>query len=181
MANKIKKKNTKSQDSYTNKKPSLHPKKSVSKSTRTHTDPKTQELPNNSQIIPEQLEKAQVDHNQSIKYPKNYRFITEKTLWIPVMCSIFIVGIAFFAQSIESQEKTKQKLIQQRSDIIASINRWQAIIEQHPNYRDAYIQLGREEYQIGDNQKAFDAVEKAKQLDPNNKNTIDIEKIIKRK
>ena len=59
------------------------------------------------------------------------------------------------------------------------IYQWQEIITQYPNYRDGWIQLSYQYIKNNELQKAKEALEMAKELDPNNEVIIKLEQLIK--
>lgn len=64
-------------------------------------------------------------------------------------------------------------------DIRRMIASWEKIISAKPNYRDGYLQLAVLYYQVFENEKAKENLEKALELDPNFKPAKEMEKILK--
>jgi len=63
-------------------------------------------------------------------------------------------------------------------DIQKLISYWEKIIEQKPNYRDAYLQLAILNYKIYENKKALEFLKEALEIDPNFPAAKDLEKLI---
>ncbi len=74
--------------------------------------------------------------------------------------------------------KIWQKIQNEPQRIKEEIVYWQKIVAERPSYRDAYLQLAILNYQIYENQKAKDYLNKALELDPNFEPTQKLEKII---
>ena len=62
----------------------------------------------------------------------------------------------------------------------ADITFWSKIVEENPTYRDGWIRLAVGHYEDGDIDKAIEALDKAKEIDPNNETVKSLEKIIQR-
>lgn len=62
----------------------------------------------------------------------------------------------------------------------ADITFWQRIVEENPTYRDGWIRLAVGYYEDGDIDKAIEALDKAKEIDPNNETVKSLEKIIQK-
>ena len=56
---------------------------------------------------------------------------------------------------------------------------WEQILIERPDYRDGWIELAALYYNLGEKQKAKEAVARAKDLDPNNENILAFEKFLK--
>lgn len=59
-----------------------------------------------------------------------------------------------------------------------TVYRWEQILAERPDYRDGWLQLASLYYQQGNKQKAREAVNKAKNLDPANENVLAFEKFL---
>jgi len=57
---------------------------------------------------------------------------------------------------------------------------WQKIVEENPTYRDGWIRLAVGYYEDGDVDRAIEALDKAKEIDPNNETVKSLNKIIQR-
>ena len=69
--------------------------------------------------------------------------------------------------SAESKQLWQRKYLQDPEDIQRLTDSWEKIVEEKPNYRDAYLQLTDLYYRLCENEKAKDYLEKAIELDPN--------------
>jgi tetratricopeptide (TPR) repeat protein len=63
-------------------------------------------------------------------------------------------------------------------DIQRLIAAWEKILEEKPDYRDGWLQLTVLHYQLYEDEKAKESLEKALELDPNYEVTKELEKII---
>lgn len=70
---------------------------------------------------------------------------------------------------LQTQAKLDQKTIED----------WQQILLERPDYRDGWIQLATSYFQLGDKENALAAILKAKELDPTNTNILSFEKFIR--
>jgi cytochrome c-type biogenesis protein CcmH/NrfG len=58
-----------------------------------------------------------------------------------------------------------------------TIYKLEQLIQERPNYRDGWIQLAVAYYKNNDKGKALEALQKAKQIDPNNETLLQIEEL----
>ena len=58
------------------------------------------------------------------------------------------------------------------------IAQWEQIVAEKPEYRDGWLQLVNLYYQDNDKQKAKDALQEVKKIDPNNEIISTLEKVI---
>lgn len=77
--------------------------------------------------------------------------------------------------SNESQKLTQ--LIREKQKLETNQNYWQQIIQDHPLYRDGYIQLAVINYQLGNTDATREFIVSAQKLDPNNTNIITLAKV----
>lgn len=68
---------------------------------------------------------------------------------------------------------------QEKRKIEAEITEWEKILEKYPGYRDVYLRLVVLNWQINNEEKAKEHLQKAKELDPNFETTKEIEKILR--
>lgn len=59
-----------------------------------------------------------------------------------------------------------------------TVYQWEQILTERPDYRDGWIQLAALYYQLGNKEKAKEAISQAKNLDPNNENILSFEKFL---
>jgi cytochrome c-type biogenesis protein CcmH/NrfG len=97
----------------------------------------------------------------------------------------FILSLIFYLGSMLlvtiENKKQEQKILGIQTQLKAdqqTIAAWEQILEERPNYRDGWIQLAAAYYKIGDKQKAKEALQKAKELDPTNEVVLNFEKLI---
>lgn len=55
---------------------------------------------------------------------------------------------------------------------------WEQILAERPDYRDGWIQLAATYYKLGDKEKAKEALQRARSLDPYNDTILSFEKIL---
>jgi len=78
-------------------------------------------------------------------------------------------------------KKQEQKILGLQTQLKAdqqTIAAWEQILEERPDYRDGWIQLAAAYYKIGDKQKAKEALQKAKLIDPDNEIILNFEKFL---
>lgn len=79
----------------------------------------------------------------------------------------------FFAKGGEEAAEATRKLLdierneRTREEIEREISKWETVISEKHNYRDAYFRLAVLNYQIYKNEKALQYLDKAMALDPN--------------
>ncbi len=61
---------------------------------------------------------------------------------------------------------TYQNLCQKQQKLNTEITYWQKVLEEKPNFRDGYLQLGFLLYQLGEREKAKEAFTQALKIDP---------------
>lgn len=126
---------------------------------------------------------------KTLKFPKIYRFITEKLnfllknkyikigayslIYTSLAVLIFFLSIDFY-NYYNIQKDLKIEREKTRSQIVV----WQGVIDKYPNFKDAYLQLGTLEYKIGNLEKAKEYVKKALVLDPEYSDAIELNKKI---
>jgi len=81
-------------------------------------------------------------------------------------------------ESSKLEQLWQQKHYSDPEDIKKLISTWEKIIEQKPNYRDAYLQLAILNYKIYENKKALEFLKEALEIDPNFPAAKDLEKLI---
>ncbi len=117
--------------------------------------------------------------------PKNPRGITEESIaqgksgltW-KMLISIFAILILVIIVSLETFDIYRnlnhmKKAEAEREKISKEINFWENEVKNHPDYRDAYLELAVLEYRFGDSQKAKEFTKKTLELDPIYKPALD--------
>lgn len=66
----------------------------------------------------------------------------------------------------------------QGTDIIKEINYWKDVVNNHPDFRDGYMQLASLTYQMNNLAAAIDYVNKVLELDPNFQPAKDLKNIL---
>ena len=82
------------------------------------------------------------------------------------------------SQNGDLNQLWQEKHYSDPEDIKELIKAWEKIIEDKPQYRDAYLQLAILNYKINETQKAQDNLNKALEIDPNFELTKKLEEII---
>ena len=63
----------------------------------------------------------------------------------------------------------------QRTPIEAEIKQWEEVVEKTPTYRDGYLKLATLYWKLRQDDKAKEAINRAKEIDPNYDATYDLE------
>lgn len=77
----------------------------------------------------------------------------------------------------EIEELWQRKISTDPQEIKKLINTWKKVLEEKPNYRDAYLQLAYFYYQLDEKEKAKESLENAFELDPNNEITRELKNL----
>lgn len=103
------------------------------------------------------------------EFPKIYRTITERlnSTKIGLILFILIIAIVISGLDLYKNLQNKQKIDQERQEIISEIKFWQGVASKYQGYRDAYYQLAVLEYRLKDFDKAKFYLKKVLVLDPN--------------
>lgn len=84
--------------------------------------------------------------------------------------AIIIIGLLlasyFWPEGQNLKVKNLELQLTQKNKIEAEIISWEEIVTKKPNYRDGWLNLAFLYRQISDNEKAQEAILKAKTLDP---------------
>jgi tetratricopeptide (TPR) repeat protein len=67
---------------------------------------------------------------------------------------------------------------QQRQEVVDEFTKWQQFTQEHPGYRDGYVQLAELSYRLGNVSESRQYVSKALELDPNFEPAIELQKKI---
>jgi len=106
---------------------------------------------------------------------KRFRLIPKN-----IVISAFFLSVSLLLLKFQNERVNRAVLgIKTQTDRQSStIYEWQQILTERPDYRDGWIQLGSLYYQAGDKEKAKEAIQKAKEIDPNNENVLSFEKFL---
>lgn len=110
------------------------------------------------------------------EFPNIYRIITEKArktlkqprFWIGMVTAFFLICLLLIVYLVFRQVQELRNTLQQRSQSMMQLRRWEAAIMRYPGSRDAYIGASIVAYQLGDYNKSRQYIEKALEIDPNN-------------
>ncbi len=128
------------------------------------------------------------------QFPKIYRFITERKLWVKIKKSSFslsnqskltkikwifsivflflttiilISAILFFTVNLYDNLVVFNKVNSERQQIQSQINFWKSIANKYDGYKDAYFKIALLEYKLGNIKSSQEYNKKALLLDPN--------------
>ncbi|MGH7246048.1 MAG: hypothetical protein ACREGI_03885 [Candidatus Levyibacteriota bacterium] len=99
-------------------------------------------------------------------FPKNYRFITERTFWLRVITVLGIAVIILLGVQFFGVYRRWQQIENSRQALLAKIALWDDIVVKFPGYRDAYFQLAILAYRVGDREKEKEYIQKVLAIDP---------------
>jgi len=95
-----------------------------------------------------------------------------------------LIALLFFIAAIAALNSEKQRMglriLGMQAQVKAdqeTIYKWEQITLERPNYRDGWIQLAVSYYKNNDKEKALWALQKAKEIDPNNEILPRVEKL----
>lgn len=129
-------------------------------------------LPKIYRFIPEGFRKHLLNLNRRKAF--NVYKITLKALTV----FIFIVTIIILGLDLYSNIQDKKKIDFEREKITKELTFWQSFIEEHQDYRDAYLQLAVLEYKLRDFNKAKFYLNQALAIDPNFEKGRELEKVL---
>lgn len=136
------------------------------------------------------MNKKKEKPQQSLEFPKIYRFITEKIKNAEGDLRVMIVGFifgAFLTLIVLSSFylimglREKEEVENQRQTAISQIQYWENVVEKQKGYRDGYFMLAVLEYQIRDFGKSEEYLKKVLEIDPNFTPAYDLQKVLSRK
>ncbi len=111
-----------------------------------------------------------------------FAYLDKKAKRIPkniILAFLFLV-VSFFLLKSENNRINKRVLglqTQLKTDQKTAFD-WEQILAERPNYRDGWIQLAAIYHKLGNKEKAMEALEQAKLLDPTNETILSFEKIL---
>ncbi len=112
------------------------------------------------------------------EFPRIYRVITDRILWVFVASAVLLVLVSYIGLNIYSKFDELQKLIKERERIVFEINHWEKVVTDYKDYRDAYFKLAVLEYQMGESEKSKNYLKKTFYLDPNFEKGRELERLL---
>lgn len=106
-----------------------------------------QGFPSNSRSIPEKLNTA------------GFAFLVGMLF---ILTSIFVISLDFY-----SNYQEKNRLYNEKIEVLENIVFWKNQIKERPKFRDAYFNLALLNYRLRNMEKANSNLEKTLELDPN--------------
>lgn len=103
----------------------------------------------------------------SLHFPNNFRFITEKPLWVGVLLALALALIACLCILLGVRGVDWIRLQEKRAKLEANMTLWEEITKKYPTYRDAYFEEALLAYQLGQRQKAWNLSRHVLLIDPN--------------
>lgn len=80
--------------------------------------------------------------------------------------AVFLVLILSLSLQINGQIRELARKQEMRQTITSEITYWENVTSQYPGYRDGYFRLALLRYQLGEGEKAMEALDTALRLDP---------------
>jgi hypothetical protein len=118
------------------------------------------------------------EQKASTLFPRIYRFITERNLWVLLASIGLIALLVLIFQNLQKAIADERQLAAARSSLNAKIQSWRAVVQKYPDYRDGYFTLATLEYQKGDIVSAGYDNKKALALDANFKQGLVLERLL---
>ncbi|HET9946605.1 MAG TPA: hypothetical protein VFQ63_00940 [Patescibacteria group bacterium] len=103
---------------------------------------------------------------KKIRFPKNYRFITERKTWLWASIVLSILILSLLSVKLYQVYQIYAVLSNNRKELAQQLTEWTEITKKYPSYRDAYIEAAILAYKLGDKVKAGAMIEKALMIDP---------------
>ncbi|MBU2577411.1 tetratricopeptide repeat protein [Patescibacteria group bacterium] len=86
--------------------------------------------------------------------------------------------LALSAIILLKKESIKVLGLKTTTTVTENSKEWEKIVSENPDYRDGWLQLCAAYFEEGEKQKAKEALQMAKTLDPNNEKILLLEKLI---
>jgi cytochrome c-type biogenesis protein CcmH/NrfG len=117
------------------------------------------------------------------KTSKNKATVKSKKISLIPLNVLFAFALFTASVSLLYQERTKTNLnvLGQQTTIKKdqeTVYQWEQIVQERPECRDCWLQLSAAYLKIGENIKARQALNSAKQIDPNNEHIPSLEKFL---
>jgi tetratricopeptide (TPR) repeat protein len=129
------------------------------------------------------------DKNFKFYFPKKiswnpFSYLDKKAKRLPynLFLALIFVGISFFLLKEENDRRDLRILglqTQLKTDQKTSYD-WEQVLTERPDYRDGWIYLAVAYYKLGNNERAKEALNHAKALDPTNETILSFEELLKR-
>ena len=126
--------------------------------------------------------------SNKMKFPKIYRFFTEKrkrevlkALKTQVFIFAFLASLLFiliFSLDLLNNIRKEKQITEVRRELEKEAKVWQEIANKYQGYKDAYFQLALIQYKLGNFDRAKYYLSKALFIDPNFKEARKLQKII---
>jgi cytochrome c-type biogenesis protein CcmH/NrfG len=101
---------------------------------------------------------------------------------IPLNVLVAAVLFAASATLLHSEkERLQKKVLGQQTEVKRdqeTVYQWEQIIQERPGCRDCWLQLSSAYLKVGEKIKARQALNSAKQIDPNNEHIATLEKLL---
>ena len=104
----------------------------------------------------------------------NWRFLI-----ILLIVSLLLINLIGFGQNLYSNYQEAQAKQAQKRAIEAEIAKWENVVRQRPNYRDAYFELAVLTYRLNRIEETKGHLNKVFELDPNFKPAKELERLLK--
>lgn len=91
---------------------------------------------------------------------------------------LFLFFLILLFLSVFWPKRDLGKEWQEKKRIEGEIAQWEEILEKYPGYRDVYLRLAVLNWQVNNEEKTREYLEKAKKIDPNFEMTKELEQII---
>lgn len=95
-----------------------------------------------------------------------------------------LLALVFFITALAAlnseKQRTRLRILGMQAQVKAdqkTIYQWEQITQERPNYRDGWIWLAVAYYKNNDKEKAHQALQKAKEIDPNNETLSQIKEL----
>lgn len=120
---------------------------------------------------------------ESLEFPNIYRLIPEihvrftRFQWVMLGVSgILLVGFIIMLVFLAITSATYASLLSERDTVKKQQVYWQGILKTYPNYRDGYVMLSVLDYKLGEKNQAKIDINKALEIDPNDKQAQEFSK-----
>lgn len=115
-------------------------------------------------------------------YLRKLKIGKEAVFWTGVgIACVLLVLVIFQAQSLWVHTKEKEQKEQGRAELMRQEAYWQGVVDKYQDYRDGYYNIALLAYQLGEQGRAEEYIQKALDLDPNFKQGKELEAIIQGK
>jgi len=111
-----------------------------------------------------------------------FGYLDKKAKKLPynVFLALIFVGVSFFLLKEENDRRNLRILglqTQLKSDQKTAYD-WEQILTERPDYRDGWIYLAVAYYKLGNNERAKEALNHARTIDPTNETILSFEELL---